>query len=271
MISLADGVVLPETAAGARPPFQPLAELPLTILVGVTGVGKSTALRALQAAGCPFTLLPDRRVVADRAIIAALQRQDGQAVRPITDRRRRFEYTARYRRLHPGGMAHALARLWVDPGKVRRPLVFDGLRGLDEVRHALGAFPRSRFIVLDAPDLVRVRRLLKRADGFDATDLAASTASRSLVDALREIPGIDAVFDLQEIRAIAGLVNAGPAGISADDVAKKVAIVVAERRNYDPQAAKSYLARALPPDRCLVIDTGAHPPQSVAEQIAAWL
>ena len=45
--------------------------------------------------------------------------------------------------------------------------IFDGLRGADEVAFALKALPLARFAVLNAPDVVRVERLLQRQDAFD--------------------------------------------------------------------------------------------------------
>ena len=46
---------------------------PLLILVGVTGVGKSTTLDYLQQSALRFSLLPDRRELTDRLIIGYLQ------------------------------------------------------------------------------------------------------------------------------------------------------------------------------------------------------
>ncbi len=155
-----------------RAPAQiPVSQLDLVILVGVTGVGKSRTLAELQAKGHVFTLLPDRRLVTDQIIIASLQRQDGLTPQPVTDRRARFAYTARYRQSFPGGMAHALTEIWVDMDQVSPPFIFDGLRGLNEVQYAVEALPKSRFVILDAPDMVRLKRLLSRGDKFDTITL----------------------------------------------------------------------------------------------------
>ena len=48
--------------------WQSVAHLPLLILVGVTGVGKSTTLALLEAADPPVRQLPDRRTLADQLI-----------------------------------------------------------------------------------------------------------------------------------------------------------------------------------------------------------
>lgn len=252
-----------------RPPRQPLTGLPLVILVGLTGVGKSTALAQLANTGIDFTLLPNRRTLTDEIIIAALQREAGELLRPVTDRLARFEYTARYRAKYPGGLAHALSRLAVDPPNLAAPLVFDGLRGVEEVRQASSYFPVGRFIVLDAPDTVRLSRLLRRADTFDAAEITLTGDHTNLISALRSIPGIDATFKQEQLNQIAQVTQI--AQLSPAEVIKKVSIIVEERRNYDSQAARAYLLDSLPPGRVLVIDTDAYPPSDVAHQIAVWL
>ena len=147
----------------AQQTARPLASWPLIVLVGVTGVGKSTALAALSgptSSGPGLRVLPDRRQVTDAVMIGP------QAGRAVSDREERFALTAHYREAHPGGMAQALGGLWADP-LAAEPLVFDGLRGLNEVQYAAEAFAAWRFINLHAPDALRVRRLLGRGDAFD--------------------------------------------------------------------------------------------------------
>jgi hypothetical protein len=266
LILLAEGVSFTaRPAASLAPPWTGLAALPLTILVGVTGVGKTTTLAALRERGVTFSSLPDRRAVADEVAIGTMQALDGGPPRRVTDRVKRLAYTARYRTLFPGGLAHALTRLVIDPDRRPPPLLFDGLRGLEEVRHAATALPRSRFVVLDAPDEVRVSRLLGRADAFDQT---AVPAGGDALAALRALPGIEAVFRPEQIARLAALAPEG--GPAAERVVQQVAIVVAERRNYDPAAARDYLARHLPPARRLLIDTAQLDPAAVAERITAW-
>jgi hypothetical protein len=127
-----------------------ITDIPVLILVGVTGVGKSTTLAALDAAGFDYMLLPDRRQLTDDLIIARLQAEDGETIRLVTDRAERFDYTRRYRERYGGGMAHALTSLRVDSDSARQTLLFDGLRGVDEVRYAADHLPLARFLVLDA-------------------------------------------------------------------------------------------------------------------------
>ncbi len=136
----------------------PLTSLAPIVMVGLTGVGKTTVLELLAQRGTPFTMLPNRREITDKIIIATLQGADGQTPYQVADRLARFEYTARYRAQFTGGMAHALGRLAVNPGELQSYLFFDGLRGLDEVGYAAAYFPHARFVLLDAPDTVRLNR-----------------------------------------------------------------------------------------------------------------
>lgn len=234
-----------------------LGEVPLTVLVGVTGVGKSTALAALRGADPAARVLPDRRQITDDVMILPL------AVGPVTDRAERFALTARYRQLHPGGMAHALGTLSADLDHWGGHLIFDGLRGLEEVEYAAATFPAWRFVALNAPDPVRVRRLLGRADRFDR--LAGGDGS-DLRAALDRLPGVGEVFTPAELDALAAVQGQGYAPA---DVLAKTAIVVTERQHYDPDAASAFL-RTLPPRRALVLDTVALGPEQVAAAIREW-
>lgn len=245
----------PPSASSASATEQRLAELPLTVLVGVTGVGKSTALAAL--AGQAGRVLPDRREVTDAVMLWSL------AGRAVTDREERFRLTAQYRQTHPGGMAQALGSLWADTAVWGRHLVFDGLRGLDEVQYAATHFPRWRFIALGAPDVVRVRRLLGRADSFDRVQTEDVSDLRR---ALADLKGAGDVFSAAELDELAAL---GQEGHTPENVLAKAKIVVSERRNYDSQAAEVYL-HTLPPERALVLDTVTLGPAEVARAVTDW-
>lgn len=247
--------------------FAPLAKLPLVIVVGLTGVGKSTVIDLLPP-DVPFMLLPNRRQLTDDIIITALQLADGETPRLVTDRLKRFEYTARYRDKFGGGMAHALSQLSAR-AETGALLLFDGLRGLDEVRFGAQYLPQARFLVLDAPDRVRLARLVTRRDAFDRVQLQAPQAGQALAERLAAIAGIDAVFSVQELREIARTAQAE--GWLPDDVLKKAAVIVEERRNYDSQAARDYLSGTLPPAQLLVIDTAAQPAAAIAAEVAQWL
>jgi energy-coupling factor transporter ATP-binding protein EcfA2 len=248
----------PSVSLESKPqlPWQSLSTLEFLVLVGVTGVGKTTTLEALRSVGLSLSLLPDRRLVTDVVMIDAL------AGHPVSDREERFAWTAKYRELHPGGMAEAIGKLAVNLESLRPPLVFDGLRGLEEVSYAANHYAKARFIVLDAPDTVRVQRLLGRSDAFDRMAIKHSNAST--LEQLASIPGVELVFSQIEIEQLANL------DLPASEIVAKCKIVVTERRNYDPIAAREYL-RMLPGERVLYVDTTAFPPLEVANRIGAWL
>lgn len=239
-----------------------LADLPLLILVGVTGVGKSTTLALLEAADPPVRQLPDRRSLADQ-LITKVQLDAGEPIRTVTDRAERFDYTRRYRAQNPGGLAQALSQLWIDPDQWPRPLCFDGLRGADEVSFAAEHLPQARFAVLDAPDVVRVERLLGRGDRFDRLSSVTTAGDGNALPGL-DVPGADALLTPEEQARLSALVTQGT--VSADDLRAKVAIVVAERQNYDPAAAIAALQR-LAPARTVVVDTTRSTPEEAAGKI----
>lgn len=283
---LADGLGI-----GHPPPgWAAIVDMPVLILVGVTGVGKSTTVDALRARWGEILLLPNRRKIADLLVIPTVQGWDGDPPTAVTDRRRRFDYTGRYRQRHSGGLAHAFSRLVLQrrtAGPDRGALtVFDGLRGADEVTFAAQTLPLARFAVLNAPDVVRVERLLQRQDAFDqvsanaggqragSSDGTPRATRHSVADSdvgfrWEEVAEGSELFTHEEKAHLAALVSRGE--VDGAELSAKIAIVAAERRNYDPHAAVEIL-RAAAPDRTVVVDTTAHSPVEVAaklERIAA--
>jgi dephospho-CoA kinase len=239
--------------------FSALSDLEFFVLVGVTGVGKTTTLEALKSAGFGFSSLPDRRVVTDVVMIEPL------AGKSVSDREERFALTAKYRELHPGGMAQAIGMLQLDLEHVRAPLVFDGLRGLEEVAYAAKTYPKARFIVLDAPDETRVERLLGRSDAFDA--ISSNNRSGATLEQLQAVKGVELVFSNQQLEKFANLEQHG---LSANEIVAKTKIVVTERRNYDPIEARDYLLQ-LDSKRVLYLDTTAEKPEIIAQRIMDWV
>ncbi|MEM7800753.1 MAG: AAA family ATPase [Chloroflexota bacterium] len=242
--------------------FRPITEATLIILVGVTGVGKTTTVDALRAADISFDLLPNRRSLTDDLIIAHLQQLDGQPVERVSDRAARFALTRRYRDRYSGGMAHALTKLWV---RNEQLLLFDGLRGVNEIEQAVTALPKANFLVLDAPHFVRLRRLLGRGDAFDAV----ATVVQAALDGINElgdlgIEGVDGLFSTEEETQFVQLVNSGQ--LAADDLAAKLKIVSAERANYDPAATIQTLQQ-LAPSRTWLFDTNKLSPEEIALQV----
>jgi len=266
----------PGIATGSVPDgWVPLARTRLLILVGVTGVGKSTTLRNIREQGLEFPLLPDRRALTDSLIIATIQAQDGVACAPVTDRAQRFAYTRRFREQYAGGMAHALSLLCVAPELQNEVLLFDGLRGENEIAHA-AALPNAHFVMLDAPDIVRVMRLLGRKDGFDRIH-PASTSDDPTNDGIverstdffdKEARALFAASDLLDLQT---LVTSG--AVSAEEVLAKIKIVTEERRNYDPAATRRALEQYAG-SRALILDTSTLTPravsQAIARQFARW-
>ncbi len=237
---------------------QPITEIPLLILVGVTGVGKSTTVEALESAGMSFALLPNRRTLTDEFIIRYLQEQNGETVAPVKDRAQRFNFTRAYRRQHPGGMAHVLSRLHIEPTALGdNLLLFDGLRGENEVQHAAELLPRAKFLVLTASDFTRIQRLLGRSDSFD--QIAMSGAMTLQLD-----PAIQALLSEAEQQALTNWVMAGDVDIDA--VNAKCQIVAKERNNYDPDAALAKL-QSTAPERTIHADTEALNPAQIADLV----
>jgi hypothetical protein len=262
-----------DVGAGAPIPigWKPVAACRCLILVGLTGVGKTTVLARLSTSMPKHTVLPDRRTLTDHLIFPFIQKEDGLPSEPVTDRRLRFEYTRRYRQWFPGGMAHAVSQVCVSPGAASGLIVFDGLRGENEVRHAAQLMPDARFLMLDAPDAVRIRRLLSRRDSFDITAPVTATVEaavgESALDALG-MPDLAALLKNEEQQQLLRLVNDG--AVSVEQLAAKARIVVEERRNYDPSATRAALEECAPA-RTLIVDAAALSPDDVAYETARWL
>ena len=256
---LADGFGIGRPPAG----WVAIVDIPVLILVGVTGVGKSTTVDALCTRIGGISLLPNRRKLADLLVIPTVQGWDGDPPTAVTDRRRRFDYTGRYRQRYPGGLAHAFSRLVLQKQAAASASgalnVFDGLRGADEVTFAAQSLPLARFAVLNAPDVVRVERLVQRQDSFD--QLGENTPGRFCWEEMAE--GRD-LFTREEQDHLSELVSRGE--VDGAELAAKVAIVAAERRNYDPHAAVDIL-RAAAPNRTVVVDTTTHAPADVAAKL----
>ena len=239
--------------------------------MGVTGVGKSTTLAALAATGFAYHLLPDRRDLTDRLIISTMQVRLGQPIAAVRDRKQRFAYTRAYRELYPGGMAHALASLRIDPAALSAPLIFDGLRGANEVTHAADLLPSARFAVLEAPDVVRVARLMGRNDPFD--QIGGQTGTRTACDGLDSFAALGVseaagMFTREEEEALLDMVRTQQ--VTADDLRNSLAIVLEEQRSYDPAATVAAL-RTVAPARTRVIDTARNTPTQVAAEILELL
>jgi hypothetical protein len=90
-----------------------------------------------------------------------------------------------------------------------------------------------------------------------------------LLATLRNIEHIDAVFSQAELEVLATMAH--QTGWSASAVAQKAAIIVEERRNYDPIAARDYLLHSIPASRLCLIDTARVQPDAAAARVISWL
>lgn len=262
--------IAPHLAVGAIPPagWRAIRDMPLVILVGVTGVGKSTLLNEMTQHDARYLLLPDRRDLTDQLIISTMQAAESLPITPVTDRGQRFAYTRRYRELHPGGMAHALAQLWISDDAPAPLLLFDGLRGANEVIAAAAALPHARFVMLDAPDVVRLQRLLGRGDAFDRIQVTGTSAQDATTFAGLGLPEAATIFNADDEATIMRWLQSGV--VTSDALRAKLKIVIEERQSYDPAATLTAL-RAHAKDALLYIDTVTHAPDAVASQVIGWL
>jgi ABC-type cobalamin/Fe3+-siderophores transport system ATPase subunit len=246
------------------------------VIVGLTGVGKTTVLTQLKSALAKGNgivdcqLLPNRREVTDVLMIPFVQRYDGLPVEPVKDRAERFEITRRYRQLFAGGMAHALSQLSVPSPKQGSIVIFDGLRGENEIRHAANLLPHARFLMLDAPDAVRIERLVSRQDAFDSLSSSAEMNQGQSISGFAElgVSGLEEILTSQEQARLLALVNART--VEAGDLAARAKIVLAERRNYDPIATRNALLEHAE-DRSLVVDTATLSPAEIVSETIQWL
>ncbi len=266
-------IIEPNVGVGKPVPdgWQSVTDLPMLILVGLTSVGKSATLEALSAAGVSFDLLPDRRIITDHLVIEPLLVEQGRVAAKLT-RLERYPYMLAYRERFPGGMGYAVTQLLVAPdfGKL---LVFNGLRGENEVRYALEALPKANFVVLEAPDVVRVARQLQRNDPHDRNQ-SGGNGEQNLVgqpQTIADFAGLGVAearnyLTFQEEQTLLELVRGGE--VTAADLRDKLQILVNDHHSYNSQATKDALL-ALAPQRTLVVDTSLQSPERVAQAIIA--
>ncbi|MGB3508498.1 MAG: AAA family ATPase [Microcoleaceae cyanobacterium] len=244
---------------------------PLVIIVGLTGVGKSTIINTLTKSGLNFTLLPNRRTLTTELIIPNIAATNGQNVETIC-RLERFKFTRQYQQKFPGGMGYVLTQLQVNPREINYPLIFDGLRGENEVTYAANTLKKAKFVILDAPLLVRLKRLLTRRDAFDQItffsdkEVVESEKIKSFSDL--DIPEASSLFTLDEKQEILTEIQKGV--YQPTDVSERLKILVEESINYNSETTKRAL-KAMVPERTLLLDTTKFSPQELAQKILADL
>ena len=240
-----------------------MSELSIIFIVGLTGVGKSTTLETLETG---FTLLPNRRTLADEIIIPEMLRELGREVAPIKDRVERFKLTGRYREKYEGGMVHALLK-YLEQNDVERDsdYVFDNIRGFDECRAACEVFQKARFIFLDAPPRVRLERMVGRSDAFDHAR-ATPLENTLFIDNLLAVEGLTDVFDAYELALLEATTH-----LSDEAILNGATIIVAEQRNYSLGEAKAYLESSVSKESLLYLDTSHLSIEQVGHMITDWL
>ncbi|NEP07241.1 MAG: AAA family ATPase [Okeania sp. SIO2G4] len=243
----------------------------LVIIVGLTGVGKSTVINTLIESGLDFTLLPNRRTLTTELIIPHITATNEQNVQTIC-RIDRFKYTRQYQKSFPGGMGHILAQLQVNPSLINHPLIFDGLRGENEVTYAANTLKKAKFIILDAPLSVRLKRLLTRSDAFDKItkypDNEVVNPQKIMGFSDFGIPEASNLFTCDEEQEILTLLERGV--YNSVDVCERLNILVEESRNYNSEATKTAL-QTIAPERTLLLDTTKFSPQQLTQKILAYL
>lgn len=239
-----------------------MTEPHLLFIAGLTGVGKSTTLATLES---DFTLLPNRRTLADNIIIPEILRDLGCDIAPVKDRVERFKLTGYYRKKYPGGMVHALLSYLeqsnLDPNT---RFIFDNIRGLDECRAAVETFPNAQFIFLDAPPRVRLERMVGRADSFDSA--ATRLENSAFIENLLAVEGLSDVFDAYDLAQLEATTS-----LSDEAILNAATIIVAEQRNYSSAEAKAYLEANIVPERLLYLDTSHLSINQVIKRIKDWL
>jgi len=227
----------------------------IIFIVGLTAVGKTSTLAALI--NTDYRLLPNRRTLTDLIIIPEIQKDLGLAPSKVTDRVERFNITAKYREKYPEGMVHAL-KTYLEHQPADK-YFFDNIRGLNELQ-AASKLDNSYFIFLDAPNIVRLNRLIGRNDSFDST---GSSPNKSLLQELNQIPNANSIFDLEEIAKLAD-------NYDEDKVISAVKIIATENSNYNSQKAKAYL-NTLDKKRFVYIDTSKYSIIQVKEKIEGFI
>ncbi len=226
---------------------QPLTQVPVLMLVALTGTGKSTTLNLLSAMRDSGELrfvdaIPSRREIADFIVIPTAQTLLGDSIQPVSDRVRRFYYTRTFAQHFSGGIAQAFSWLQLEHPS-GETIISEGVRGETEITYALENCPRWRVIELTVDTLTRLKRLSSRDDKFDQAQGSVD------VGFLPDDVQIDALLAL----------NSGEISPQA------LTILRAEAENYDLTPANIHHEHY----RCLRTDELT--PEQVAEQVASVL
>lgn len=247
--------------------WQAITKYPLLILVGLTGVGKTTITKNLLNSEFNFTLLPNRRTLADKVIFPTFT----QSEESIYCRIKRLEYTRKYQQIYSGGMAYILSQLKIPIKSEKSLLIFDGLRGKNEVIYAAQMLPNARFIVLEASDNTRLQRLINRQDVFDYIH-PSSTESLSNPRNKQELKSF-ADLNMSEVSKFLTpteqeewlkIVNQGKIKVSV--LKDKLKIIFKERQNYDIIETREAILK-IAPERTLTLNTACYSCKHISQMI----
>lgn len=228
----------------------PLADMPVVMLVALTGTGKTTALSHLAALREEGALhykedIPTRRELADFIVIPTAQVIAGKVVQPVIDRVERFELTAQFTQIvAPGGFAQAYSWLYYQTDNPVT-LVSDGIRGKNEISYALNHNPGWRVFEIYIDPINRLKRLTHRKDDFDQAEETDDVSFLSV-----------------------RLRKQARAALAAGEISKKaIGIMRAEAKNYgtEPYAPSGTLKGYR------ILRTDKLRPQKVAQTLAEYI
>ncbi|GBF81950.1 AAA family ATPase [Aphanothece sacrum] len=241
--------------------WQSITEYPLLILVGLTGVGKTTTTDALLNSELNFSLLPNRRILTDQVIFPTITNSKD----PILCRIQRLELTKQYQQLYPPGMAYILSQLQVKKPLNNSLLIFDGLRGENEVTYAAKMLPNAQFIVLEASNHIRLQRLINRQDTFDYINNYRSESLPNINHKTDlDIPEFYKLLTPIQQQKWLTLINQGK--IDIKELKDKVKIIAKEQQNYDIVTSRNSLLK-IAPERTLAVNTALYSSQQIAQMI----
>ncbi len=244
--------LFPDPETQSKQEFYPLSQIPLLVLVGLTGSGKTTVSNLL-AQRDTFMCLSDRRSLTDSIIIPYMQKDEGQ-LSPVDDRLERFKLTSRFREQFPGGIAYILGNSSIESYHKGTILLFDGMRGLDEIRYAVKNLPQALFLVLLASDKIRLLRLVSRRDPFDKVE---TDINKENLNPLKKI------FNPQDFDYFVEEVKKG--NLSQSELLQKAEIILTEQNLYQQDPVVHYLKENAV-GRTLIFDTEIKSANEIANE-----
>ncbi len=167
------------------------------ILVGGTGVGKTTLIDSLRKKYGEVEVI-NRRLLVDKHVIPAYGNYLSAKDRPFDpmDRTQRFDSTQWYIAQGNPGLGK-LVELELDEAE-SEVVIVDSLRGVDEVRYAMDHI-EGMFVVLDASEEIRIKRMVGREDSFDqlqGSDLERHKKARRTIEKEKRSYDLKAAYAL---------------------------------------------------------------------------